>query len=161
MNSDAAQSGANAVATFIGPRGSLRISVERYEFPESADDKWDSNWLIIVGNAVLDGKNWSFRDACLTTFEIAGLAAWLELVSSGDNDQKYCAFAEPNLEFEHVSGASIRIAFDLETLPPWAKTDDDRNNIAMDIPIDAGLLAAAKSLRGLLTEFPIRGRGLG
>ncbi|MFZ5663684.1 MAG: hypothetical protein ACOY7L_00515 [Pseudomonadota bacterium] len=44
-------------AIFKGPAGSLSISVERYQFPEIINDEWDSNWLIIAGNAELDGKS--------------------------------------------------------------------------------------------------------
>jgi hypothetical protein len=58
-----------ALASFEGPTGSLRIGVERYQFPEITDDEWNSNWLIITGEAVLEDKSWSFRDPCLTTFE--------------------------------------------------------------------------------------------
>jgi hypothetical protein len=145
-----------AVATFEGPTGSLRIGVERYQFPEITDEHWDSNWLMITGDAVLDGKSWSFRDPCLTTFEMERLANWLDQVSSGKVEQAFCGFTEPNLDFEQVSDATLRIAFSLEALPPWSRSDGDFGEIGINIPIDDRLGAAASSLRALLARFPIR-----
>lgn len=147
-----------AVATFEGPTGSLRIGAEGYQFPEIADEHWDSNWLIITGDAVLDGKSWSFRDPCLTTFEIERLANWLDQVSSGKVEQAFCGFVEPNLDFVQVSDATLRIAFSLEALPLWSRSDGDFGAIEIDIPIDHRLGAAASSLRALLARFPIRAR---
>jgi hypothetical protein len=147
-----------ALATFEGPTGSLRIGVERYQFPEITDDDWDSNWLIITGDAVVDDKSWSFRDPCLTTFEVERLANWLDEVSDGRAEKPFCGFTEPNLDFERVSDATVRIAFSLEALPPWSKRDGDLGEIGFNIPINDRLGAAASSLRALLTRFPIRAR---
>lgn len=147
-----------AYAIFEGSTGSLRIGVERYQFPEITDDDWDSNWLIVNGNAVIDGKSWSFRDPCLTTFEMARLADWLDQVSSGGDGEPFCGFTEPNLDFERVSDTAVRIAFSLEALPPWSKRGGDFGAIGFNIPIDERLGAAASSLRALLTRFPIRAR---
>lgn len=146
------------VASFEGPTGSLRIGIESYQFPEIADDDWDSNWLIITGEAVLDDKPWSFRDPCLTTFEMERLASWLDEVASGKAEKAFCGFTEPNLDFERVSDATVRISFSYEALPPWSKCDGDLGEIGFNIPIDDRLGAAANSLRALLTRFPIRAR---
>lgn len=147
-----------ALATFEGPTGSLRIGVERYQFPEITDDAWDSNWLIINGDVVLDGKPWTFRDPCLTTFEIERLADWLDQVWSGKVENEFCGFTEPNLDFERVSDSAVRIAFSLEALPPWRKCETDFTQIGFDVPIDDRLGAAASSLRAFLTLFPMRAR---
>lgn len=147
-----------ALATFEGPTGSLRIGVERYQFPKITDDDWDSNWLIINGDAVLDGKSWTFRDPCLTTFEMERLANWLDQVFSGKVEKAFCGFTEPNLDFERVSDVADRIAFSLEALPPWSKRDGDLGEIGFNVPIDDRLGAAASCLRAFLTRFPIRAR---
>lgn len=147
-----------APAVFEGSRGSLRIGVERYQFPEITDDYWDSNWLIITGDAVLDDKSWSFRDPCLTTFEMERLADWLDQVSSGQCEKAFCGFTEPNLDFERVSATAVRVAFSLEALPPWSKRDGDFGEIGFEVPINDRLIAAASSLRAFLTGFPIRAR---
>lgn len=148
----------NEAATFEGPTGSLRIGVECYQFPEITDDDWDSNWLIINGDAVVDGKSWTFRDPCLTTFEMERLAHWLDQISSGKVEKAFCGFTEPNLDFERVSDVTVRIAFSLEALPPWSKRDGDFGEIGFEVPIDDRLRAAASSLRAFLTRFPIRAR---
>ncbi|WP_420878293.1 WapI family immunity protein [Sphingobium yanoikuyae] len=49
-------------AIFEGPTGELRLEVEGYQFPDVPNDEWDSNWLVITGDAVLDGRSWRFRD---------------------------------------------------------------------------------------------------
>lgn len=147
-----------APAIFEGPTGSLRISVEGYQFPKITDDDWDSNWLIVNGDAVLDGKLWTFRDPCLTNFEIKRLADWLDQVACGKVEKAFCGFTEPNLEFEQVSDAAIRIAFSLETLPPWSKRNDDLGEIGFNVPINDRLCLAASSLRAILRHFPIRAR---
>lgn len=145
-----------APTTFEGPTGSLSITVERYEFPEITNDEWDSNWLIVNGHAVLDGKSWSFRHPCLTTFELERLANWLDHVFLGKAENAYCGFTEPNLDFERLSELEVRIAFSLEALPPWCKRDGDFGEIGFNIPINDRLAVAANSLRALLNRFPIR-----
>ena len=134
----------------------MSITVERYEFPEITNDEWDSNWLIITGHAVLDGKSWSFRHPCLTTFELERLANWLDHVFLGKAENAYCGFTEPNLDFERLSELEVRIAFSLEALPPWCKRDGDFGEIGFNIPINDRLAVAANSLRALLNRFPIR-----
>jgi hypothetical protein len=148
----------DGLAFFEGSTGSLSIGVESYQFPEITDDHWDSNWLIIKGDAVLAGERWSFRDACLTTFELKRLADWLDQVWEGKAEQPFCSFTEPNLDFERVSDIEVRILFSLEAVPPWEKHDGDFGEIGFIIPINERLGAAANSLRALLTRFPIRAR---
>jgi hypothetical protein len=145
-------------AVFEGPKGSLRLSVECYQFPENADDWWDSNWLIITGDAVIDGKPWFFRDPCLTTFEIERLADWLDQVAAGQAERSFCGFTEPNLDFERLSNEAIRVAFSLESLPPWGDPGGDFGEFGFTIPIDDRLATAASNLRKLLSQFPVRSR---
>lgn len=145
-------------SVFEGLSGSLRLSVERYQFPEIANDEWDSNWLIIVGDAVLDGKPWSFRDPCLTTFEMQRLADWLDHVAAGRSEPAFCSFTEPNLDFERLSDVSIRVGFSLEALPPWGDRGGDFGDIGFTMPIDGRLSIAASALRKLLLQFPVRAR---
>jgi hypothetical protein len=143
-------------AVFEGATSSLRLGIERYEFPEIVDDEWDSNWLIVTGQVELDQKPWRFRDACLATFEIQQLAEWLDNVASNKGKQAFCAFIEPTLGFEQTSDGIIRIGFSLEALPPWETRDSDFGEIGFDVPIDERLKVAANSLRQLLTQFPVR-----
>jgi len=145
-------------AVFEGPNGSLSIGVAGYQFPEIANDEWDSNWLMITGDAVLDGRSWNFCDPCMTTFEMQRLAEWLDQVAAGAAGRAFCGFTEPCLDFERVSNDAIRIGFSLEALPPWEDHDGDFGEIGLSIPIDGQLVAAANDLRGLLARFPVRAR---
>jgi hypothetical protein len=145
-------------AVFAGPSGSLRLTVERYQFPEILNDEWDSNWLIIAGAAVLDEKSWSFRDPCLTTFEMQWLADWLDQIAAGEAKPTSCGFTEPNLDFERLSDESIRIGFSLESLPPWIDRAGDFGEVGFSIPIDEHLSIAAGNLRKILLQFPVRAR---
>ena len=148
--------GDDPVAAFNGTNGSLRIGVERYQFPDITEDEWDSNWLVVAGKADLDGKSWSFRDPCLTTFEVERLADWLDGVAARKPVGSICGFTEPNLEFECVSDKSIRISFWLEALPPWARQDSCVGDVGFDVPIDETLSATVACLRRMLSRFPIR-----
>lgn len=136
----------------------MRLAIEDYQFPHITDDEWDSNWLIVVGEAELDGKRWQFRDPCLTTFEMKRLAEWLDQVATGQAEQQFCGFTEPNLDFEQTSNKCVRIAFSLESLPPWSARDGDFGDLGFEVPIDGRLAMAASNLRSILAKFPVRAR---
>jgi hypothetical protein len=150
--------GDEPVAAFNGANGSLRVGVDRYQFPDIVDDDWDSNWLVVYGEADLDGRAWSFRDPCLTTFEVVRLADWLDHVVARQAAQSICGFTEPNLEFERISDEAIRVSFWLEALPPWAKPGSDLGDIGFEVPINNALSTTATCLRSILSRFPIRAR---
>lgn len=143
---------------FDGPKGSLRLCVEGYQFPNLLNEEWDSDWLMVVGEAVLDGKLWRFRDPCLTTFEVERLADWLDQIAAGGAKRAFCGFTEPNLDFERRSDQSIRIGFSMEALPPWVDHESDFGAIGFDVPITDDLKIAARSLRTLLSLYPVRVR---
>src|SRR5262249_60717551 len=55
-----------------GARVELRLL--RYQFPDRAaagpGRDWDANWLVVRGDIrCADGREWSFEDPCLTTWE--------------------------------------------------------------------------------------------
>jgi hypothetical protein len=62
-----------------GDNSGCRLTILGYQFPDDTTDEYDSNWLVIGGEVWLDGREWQFRDPCLTTFEAKRLADWLEL----------------------------------------------------------------------------------
>ena len=107
-----------------GQRASLRLSIVRYQFPQITKGEYDANWLIIQGRVSIDDRSWTFRDPSLTTFEVRALAEWLEGLARGEDVLPYCAFIEPNLQFERISGQAIRVSFALESALPWAKSGD-------------------------------------
>jgi hypothetical protein len=137
--------------------GDSWLIIVRYQFPENTTDEWDSNWLIIDGSVRLNGKDWRFRDPCLTTFEAEDLAGWLEACALGKAAHPYCAFTEPNLQFDLVDPKTMRVSFALETAPPWAKQGDDWTKHGFDLDVGPALLKAASELRHQLQNFPVRG----
>jgi len=148
-----------APCLFEGSSGRLKLTIEGYQFPEIETDEWDSNWLIIAGEAVIDGRAWSFRDSCLTTFEVTRLAAWLDAVASCLPTHPFCGFTEPNLEFSRPDRHSIWLGFALESAPPWANHRDEWYTYGVRLPVDASLHEAAANLRCQLARFPLRGPG--
>ena len=138
-----------------GVGGSLRLSFVSYQFPSNYDDEWDSNWLIVAGVASLDGKEWSFQDPCLTTFEAEQLADWLDKTANGVSRDSI-GFVEPNLQFDRLSVSSIRVSFALESAPPWARSNDDWDRHGFELPVSPTLSVAAAQLRQQLSRFPLR-----
>jgi hypothetical protein len=76
-----------------------------------------------------DGRGWTFTDACLTTWEVERLSAWLHAAASQDpaGHQDRVVFTEPNLSFildaRDGERARIRIGFSHEALPGWMPRD--------------------------------------
>ena len=138
-----------------GPDGSLRLSILRYQFP-SLQDELDANWLVIGGHACLEGKEWSFKDPCLTTFEVQRLADWLDQTAL-NNTNEGTAFIEPNLQFDRVSAANIRVSMAYESAPPWAALNDPWDLHGFEVPVGPELIDAAAALRRQLNRFPVRG----
>lgn len=68
-------------------RSAVTLQVRDYQFPGlvgSGPRDWDANWVIIEGRVfAADGRNWCFRDPCLTTWEAAELSRWLRAVAAG------------------------------------------------------------------------------
>lgn len=70
----------------------VELHVAGYERPDATVEGaevdgggWDANWLVISGAVRTgEGETWSFRDAGLTTWEVAELADWLERAARGD-----------------------------------------------------------------------------
>jgi hypothetical protein len=135
----------------------FRLIIAGYQFPDNNNDEWDSDWLFIDGSVRLNGKEWSFRDPCLTTFEAADLADWLIACAEGKASEPYCAFTEPNLHFDLVDAQTMRISFALESAPPWAKQGDDWTKRGFNLSVGAALVKAAADLRDQLQNFPLRG----
>ncbi len=135
----------------------FRLIIARYQFPDNTTDEWDSNWLIIDGSVRLNGREWRFRDPCLTTFEAEDLAGWLEACALGKAVHPYCAFTEPNLQFDLVDPQTMRVSFALESAPPWAKQGDDWTKHGFNLDVGPDLVKAASELRYQLQNFPVRG----
>lgn len=143
--------------TLAGEESSLRLRVVGYQFPDITDDEWDSNWLVVDGVVVLEGRQWRFQDPCLTTFEAIRLADWLDACANGSAKDSYCDFTEPNLQFELIDPETLRVSFALESAPPWSERGDDWTEHGFKLGVGHILAQAATDLRNQLQRFPVRG----
>jgi hypothetical protein len=138
----------------------FELVVLRYEHPDITADRWDANWLVVSGRVTAGEQSWRFVDACVTTFELAELAEWLQAIGNGRAPREY-SFAEPNLAFSYVDGNGplLRVRFAHESAPPWLTEPDARvRGLAVDFAAtDSDTASAVTELRNALIEFPIRG----
>ncbi len=138
----------------------FELEIEAYQFSESAD-YWDSNWVIICGDVTTCRGNWTFRDPCLTTFEVKQLAEWFDAIDEleSDNDEGY--FTEPNLRFEFKAKPTptVFVTIAHECAPPWQVTFNERfEGCTIGFPTDTNKpVESARFLRAMLDKFPIRG----
>jgi hypothetical protein len=145
-----------------GPDGhAVELRIANYQFPQSPDAPYDSNWLIIEGWVCHPRGSWSFRDACLMTYEVRWLADWLEALAAGKQERPWVTFTEPNLQFrlvETASPATLRVCFELECRPRWATRNwVDEPDLWIEFPLPGlNLLRAAESLRDQLQRYPQR-----
>ena len=110
----------------------VTLRPERYQFGAGAstrDRDWDANWLVVRGDVRMeDGPEWSFSDACLTTWEAQSLGAWLTgavrgvvpavLVAEELTDSTMESFTEPNIGFS----VAYRIAERIGVRSPLARS---------------------------------------
>src|SRR2546428_9605873 len=133
------------------------MEIDECQFPEVADNRWNSNWLIVRRHIHCPGGEWTLRDPCLTTFEVAELADWFDSIAGGKPTSARCTFVEPNLAFEYrpdASGALVA-CFAHESAPPWQLGDERFDGFAISFPHDLNDLAkAAGDLRQLLLKYP-------
>jgi hypothetical protein len=141
----------------VGRDGSFHMSIAQYQFPEREQIDLDANWLVVEGCVTVSGREWRFRDPCLTTFEAARLADWLEASAHEVGSGEGCGFIEPNLQFDGPSDGAIRVSFALESAPPWAEPGDNWCKHGFDVPMGPALAVAAQQLRRALARFPARG----
>jgi hypothetical protein len=138
----------------------FELVVLRYEHPDITADRWDANWLVVSGTVIAGDQSWRFVDACVTAFELAELAEWLQAAAAGRAPREY-VFTEPNLAFSYLDGPEpqFRVRFAHESAPPWLTDADARmRGLAVDFAAtEANTASAVAELRNALIEFPIRG----
>ena len=132
-----------------------------YEHPNVTEDWWDSNWLIVNGTVATPESSWRFVEPCVTTFELAGLAEWLQTVRRGMPSSSEYAFAEPNLVFSwsRLPAPVLRVRFSHASAPPECTDVDQRSRgVTLEFPIDElNVDGIVGELRNALIEYPIRG----
>src|SRR6476646_9182290 len=111
----------------VGSNGALELTLVGYQFPHFATVPWDSNWLNVRVRVQHPRGDWTAQDPCLLTYDVAGLADWLEAVAAGREEDPDHGFMEPNLFFRSGRDADehrfVRVYFELELRPTWAPFD--------------------------------------
>ena len=54
------------------------------------------------GTVAAAGEKWVFTEPCVTTFELADLADWLDELAANGAESSAFEFTEPNLKFAYV-----------------------------------------------------------
>ncbi|MFL5734648.1 MAG: hypothetical protein ACJ78Q_15915 [Chloroflexia bacterium] len=145
-----------------GDGSSLQLKIAGYQFPEVANNEWDSNWLMTHLAVTLPQGSWSVTDPFLLTYEVGHLADWFDAIAAHEQTENEIGFIEPNLWFEVTNptgGEScLRVHFGLECLPPWAvRSGRGAQDVFADFPLsEIDLHAAAESLRSQLNLYPQR-----
>ena len=140
----------------------FRLTITNYQFPEDNAGGTDANWLMIQIDATIDRRSWTVIDPCLLTSEVQRLADWLRGLADTDVSRSQCRFIEPCLSFmlETVDDKNgvLRVYFELEARPPWAKaTSAGREDLWIDFRLDEiDVKQAAADLYQQLSRYPIR-----
>jgi hypothetical protein len=135
----------------------LELSIMGYQFPSGPTEWHDRNWLKVRIEVVHPRGAWRSTDPTLLTSEVLELADWLDAVAKGNVAQDDRPFTEPNLRFE-LGGNALRVYFELESRPSWAKADGaGTNDLWVEFPLaEIDLRTAAADLRRQLEQYPVR-----
>ena len=138
----------------------FQLVIVRYQFPDVHEDRWDSNWLIVNGTIASAGEKWIFTDSCVTTFELADLADWLDgLAADGAEPSKF-EFTEPNLKFTYVPSPhrAVQLTLAHESAPASLSELQRRAGVTVEFPLSVQQAATfAAEIRQALHDYPIRG----
>lgn len=146
-----------------GPDGSLELSLLGYQYPGLVTEPFDSNWLHVRVAVRHPRGDWVATDPCLLTYEAVALADWLEAAAAGREGDAELDFLEPCLRFElrgpGVGGRALRVHFEHELRPPWARVDVEADAY-LDLSAAPEVLAvAADALRAQVARYPQRAAG--
>jgi hypothetical protein len=139
---------------------SVELRIINYQFPESSEADWDSDWLSIYINVKSNIGHWQTVDPSLTTWEFSDLVNWFnDLSLNKEPEYKYQRFTEPNLSFELLNSfdsleKKIRIRFALELRPQSAP--DEKEYFVDCLADNIQLLKIASDLKLELYRYPER-----
>ena len=142
---------------------SVDLSVEGYEFDSRAPQEpgdWDANWLVVAGRVRDSSQTWSFRDACLTTWDANRLLHLLRHPDASEGEA--VEFTETNLELQVTATSPEVVTLTLilrgESAPPGTPDDVRWSNgraVALSVTRDA-LRTASEDWATQLASFPER-----
>ena len=140
----------------------LDLVVVRYEYTDLSEDRWDSNWLVVNGTASIGGETWRFTDPCVTTFELADLADWLDDVARNASAAPAFELTEPLISFAYIlePAPALVVRLGYEAAPPWldAGARLQGEHAALTCPLgEVNVSDLASQVRAVLMDFPIRG----
>jgi hypothetical protein len=83
---------------------SVSLRLDGYEFSGStrknkSKPDFDRNWLYVVGDVQSGSGDWTFRNACLLTYDVPQISSWLRGVVEGVIELENSAEPEPDLRF--------------------------------------------------------------
>jgi hypothetical protein len=137
----------------------FQLVIVRYQFPDVHEDRWDSNWLIVNGTVAAAGEKWVFTEPCVTTFELADLADWLDALAVNGQPSAF-EFTEPNLKFAYVPWPrrTVQLTLAHESAPSSMSDDERRAGVTVEFPLSAEQTETfAAEIRQALNDYPIRG----
>lgn len=161
-----------SIVRLVGNGTVVVLEPAGYQFPSGADG-WDANWVVIAGTVASPEGSWSFRDACLTTFEAKTVSTWLRSVAQGAvepvsaDDEGFLTpsltFTEPGLAFSVAKrtgeAVELRVHLTYELAPPWLDVDERLNMWQFFVLVPVGetdLVAAADAWDLEWLAFPER-----
>jgi hypothetical protein len=138
----------------------FQMVIVRYQYPDVHEDRWDSNWLVVNGTVAASGEKWIFTEPCVTTFELADLADWLDdLVADGSEPSAF-EFTEPNLKFAYVPWPrrAVQLTLAHESAPSSMSDHERQTGVTVEFPLsEQQTTTFAAEIRQALSEYPIRG----
>jgi len=139
----------------------FQLVIVSYQHPDVHEDRWDSNWLTVSGAvATAAGQKWKFSAPCVTTFELADLADWLDELSADGRAPAEFAFTEPHVRFAYVPWPKRTLQLTLagEGAPQELSAHEKEAGVMLEFPLPpADATALAAEIRAALADFPVRG----
>ncbi|PJZ43777.1 WapI family immunity protein [Leptospira brenneri] len=93
----------------------IRIESVGYEFPDSNDKSYDSNWLNIKVSIETEKFSFQVTHPCLLTYDLKTISQWFSKIEIKENTQfSDLSFIEPNIEFLFISYLDNKFEFQIK-----------------------------------------------
>ena len=130
----------------------------RDSYAEVQDGTGDSGWMTVNFRAATQDDSWEESAPCLSVFEFATLAEWLEAVARREPEVSEVELLEPELKFsvsqETDDEVTLRVGFHIEGRPAELNVDADTDAEYVDLCVTReNVLAAAAALRMTLEKL--------
>jgi len=141
----------------------FEMTVAGYEFPHLEHEPFDADWLDVHVNVIHSRGAWSKNYPCVLTWELAGLAEWLESIAETNPPYSERRFMEPELRFEWFGEGmnTLRVHLHYSLRPSWSPyhgPNEEKDLYVQFTLTPDNLSQATTSLRGEIKQFPVRVR---